>query len=161
AAEVLGIPPERIRVDLGDSDLPPAPVSGGSMTTASVTPAVKAAAEDALGQLKRCAIGDHNSPLHGLQEQDVAAENGALRGKSASVSYSEALRSCGKPEIEATANVGPGAETGEYAFHSFGAQFSEARVDADTGQVTVTRHVAVFDAGRIINAKTARSQAFS
>lgn len=161
AADALGIPSNTIRVELGDSDLPPAPVSGGSMTTASITPAVMAAAEDAILQLKRCAIADRNSPLHGLKVDDIVAADGSLRTKAATVGYAEAVRSCGKQSIEATANVGPGSEMGKYAFHSFGAQFSEVKVDADTGQVSVSRHVAVFDAGRIINSKTARSQAFS
>ncbi|HEX3704914.1 MAG TPA: xanthine dehydrogenase family protein molybdopterin-binding subunit, partial [Vicinamibacterales bacterium] len=44
AADVLGVPMERVRTVLGDSQLPPAPVSGGSMTTASVLPATREAA---------------------------------------------------------------------------------------------------------------------
>ncbi len=160
AADELGVPPKRICVELGDSSLPPAPVSGGSMTTASVLPAVKAAAEDALKKLKRCAIEDAKSPLHGLSEDEITAEDGALRGRDGNrVSFGDVIRGCGTPMIESTANTAPGKETKEYAFHSFGAQFSEVKVDRDTGEVRVTRHVAVFDVGRVMNAKTARSQA--
>lgn len=161
AADVLGVSPERIRVELGDSTLPPAPVSGGSMTTASVMPAVKAAAEEAIVKLKKCAVEDPNSPLHGLSVQSIVAEGGTLRAGERSLSFSDVLRRGGVPELEASANVAPGAETGKYALHSFGAQFSEVRVDGDTGEVRVTRHVAVFDIGRVMNPKTARSQALS
>ena len=57
--------------------------------------------------------------------------------------------------------VKPGAEQGKFSFHSFGAQFVKVRVDEDLGTVRVMQVVSVFDAGRIINAKTSRSQAFS
>jgi xanthine dehydrogenase YagR molybdenum-binding subunit len=49
-------------------------------------------------------------------------------------------------------------ETENYAMHAFGAHFVEARVDVDTGEVRVPRMTGVFAVGRIINAKTARSQ---
>jgi len=162
AGETLGVAPDRIQVELGDSSLPPAPVSGGSMTTASVSPAVKAAAEDALLKLKRCAVENPTSPLHGLALEDIEAESGALSaksGKSKQVTYGEIIRGAGIPMIEAEANVAPGAESQEYSIHSFGAQFSEVRVDQDTCEIRVTRHVAVFDIGRVMNRKTARSQA--
>jgi xanthine dehydrogenase YagR molybdenum-binding subunit len=137
-------------------------VSGGSMTTASVTPAVKAAAEDALLKLKRCAVEDPQSPLRGLSVEDVVAESGSLRATSdakRSVKFGEVVRSRKLPMVESEANVTPGKEMGKYAFQSFGAQFNEVRVDGDTGEIRVTRHVGVFDVGRIINSKTARSQA--
>src|SRR5262249_242283 len=57
--------------------------------------------------------------------------------------------------------VTPGAEQVKFSFHSFGAQFVKVRVDEDLGTVRVMKVVSVFDVGRVINAKTARSQAFS
>ena len=68
-SDVMGIPVNRIHPALGDSHLPPAPVSGGSMTTASVLPAVKQAAQNALKNLVRAALADKQSPLHGLAEE--------------------------------------------------------------------------------------------
>ncbi|MGI8743530.1 MAG: xanthine dehydrogenase family protein molybdopterin-binding subunit [Bryobacteraceae bacterium] len=161
AADALGIPPEKIKAELGDSTLPPAPVSGGSMTSASVSPAVKAAAEDALRKLIRYAIEDENSPLHGMAEDRLTAANGYVHAgdSSSSVSYGDVLKSKKVSMIEGEAKTGPGAEMKEYAFHSFGAQFSEVRVDSGTGEARVTRHVGVFDVGRVLNRKTARSQA--
>jgi xanthine dehydrogenase YagR molybdenum-binding subunit len=161
AAETLGVSTGRIQVELGDSVLPPAPVSGGSMTTASVMPAVRAAAEQALLKLKRCAISGANSPFHGSSLDEIESDGGFLRasGNSQRVSFGDVLRGCKLSMIEAEANTAPGKEQEQYSFHSFGAQFSEVRVDADTGEARVSRHVAVFDIGRVINAKTARSQA--
>lgn len=160
AAEALGIPPEAIRAELGDSDLPPAPVSGGSMTTASVAPAVKAAAEEVLLKLKYCATEDPHSPLHGLRVEDIAAVGGSLHAAiGLAVSYADVLRSRKLAMISADAKTAPGEEGKQYAMHSFGAQFCEVKVDCDTGEIRVNRHCAVFDIGRVINPKTARSQA--
>ncbi|HEY0394639.1 MAG TPA: xanthine dehydrogenase family protein molybdopterin-binding subunit [Candidatus Elarobacter sp.] len=60
--------------------------------------------------------------------------------------------------LEARAETGPNPETERYSMHAYGAQFAEVRVDADTGEVRVPRLLGVFAAGRIINAKTGRSQ---
>ncbi|QYN38421.1 xanthine dehydrogenase family protein molybdopterin-binding subunit [Pseudonocardia sp. DSM 110487] len=59
---------------------------------------------------------------------------------------------------EMDAAIGPNPETEHYAMFAFGAQFAEARVHADTGEIRVPRLLGVFDAGRIVNPRTARSQ---
>ena len=59
---------------------------------------------------------------------------------------------------EASPDSAPGEERQRFSMHAFGAQFAEVRVDADTGEVRVPRLCGVFAAGRIVNAKTARSQ---
>jgi len=161
-AECLGVTVDRIQAVLGDSRLPPAPVSGGSMTTASVTPAVKAACEDALAKLIRSAVDDVKSPFCGMNPDDVVAIDGQLRSKGGSdQSYEDVIRSAGLDEVRGQSFVKPGAEQGQFSFHSFGAQFVKVRVDPDVGTVRVAQVVSVFDIGRVINAKTARSQAFS
>ena len=60
--------------------------------------------------------------------------------------------------LEATGEGGENPEAQRFAMHSYGAQFAEARVNIDTGEVRVPRLLGVFAAGRIMNAKTARSQ---
>src|SRR5262249_42821278 len=70
ASECLGVPLDKIHAALGDSRLPPAPVSGGSMTTASVTPAVKAACDDALAKLTQAVVQDKRSPFFGFKAAD-------------------------------------------------------------------------------------------
>ncbi|MGF6673970.1 CO/xanthine dehydrogenase Mo-binding subunit [Paraburkholderia sp. WSM4174] len=52
----------------------------------------------------------------------------------------------------------PGDEKQKYSFHSFGAVFVEVHVDAELGTIRVPRVVAVYDVGRVLNQKTARSQ---
>ena len=161
AAETLGLPVAKIRSRLGDSQLPPAPVSGGSMTTASVMPAVKAAAEDALKKLVQCGLQNKNSPFYGRSAKEVTAAEGRVsaRDGKAAQTYAEVLRTAGVEQIEGEARVEPGEEQKKYSFHSFGAQFAQVRVDAELGLVRVERMVSVFDIGRVINPKTARSQA--
>jgi len=60
--------------------------------------------------------------------------------------------------LEAAADMPSNPYAARYSMHSFGAQFAEVRVHQDTGEVRVSRLLGVFDAGRIINPKTARSQ---
>jgi xanthine dehydrogenase YagR molybdenum-binding subunit len=130
AADELGIPVERIQFELGDSAFPHAPVSGGSMTVASVGPAVKAACEAVRAKLQ--------------------GDTGA--------SVPELLARGNMPFVEATSEAKSGEEAKRYAMHAFGAQFAEVRIDADLGEIRVSRFVGAFDAGRVMNAKTARSQ---
>jgi xanthine dehydrogenase YagR molybdenum-binding subunit len=162
---VTGIPVNRIQPTLGDSHLPPAPVSGGSMTTASVLPAVKQAAEKALKNLLRAALADAQSPLHGKPEDAVTAAHGYvfLKGSApeSGVAYSQVLAATNQAAMEGEGFLAPGAEREQYAFQSWGAQFVEVKVDPDIAQVTVSRVVSAFDIGRVINQKTARSQAYS
>jgi xanthine dehydrogenase YagR molybdenum-binding subunit len=130
AADELGIPVDRIQFELGDSAFPHAPVSGGSMTVASVGPAVKAACEAVRAKLQ----GDPGASLPEL----LARHNMEF--------------------VDGTSEAKPGDEEKRYAMHAFGAQFAEVRIDADLGEIRVSRFVGAFDAGRVMNAKTARSQ---
>ena len=162
-AETLGIPVDRIHASLGDSRLPPAPVSGGSMTTASVTPAVKAACEDAVAKLIRAAISNAGSGFKKMKEESVGSANGRLRSSDGKIdrSFADVIRDCGIDQVVGESYVQPGSEQKQFSFHSFGAQFAKVRVDPDLATVRIVKMASVFDAGRIINAKTARSQAYS
>jgi xanthine dehydrogenase YagR molybdenum-binding subunit len=135
AADALGVPTGRIRFELGDSDFPENPISAGSMTASSTGPAVHAAAL-ALRQQIEAAGG---RPADPASCQSLVAGNG------------------GRP-IEARGSSKPGPEQRQYSMHAFGAVFAEVRVDPDLGAVRVARLVAAYGAGRILNAKTARSQ---
>ncbi len=131
AADELGIPVERIQFELGDSAFPHAPVSGGSMTVASVGPAVKAACE---------------------------AVRAKLQGDRRAHRFPNCFRAHNMEFVEGPSEAKPGEEEKRYAMHAFGAQFAEVRIDADLGEIRVSRFVGAFDAGRVMNAKTARSQ---
>ncbi|RFU45081.1 xanthine dehydrogenase family protein molybdopterin-binding subunit [Paraburkholderia sp. DHOC27] len=160
-ADALGFPPDKIHFTLGDSSLPPAPGSGGSQSAASVSPAVHDACMQARNQLIALALADNASPVHGVDVADVSVENGwvvsisnpSLRDPAGAI----LARAGGRP-IEAVASVKPGEERSEFSMHSFGAVFAEVHVDADLGTIRVPRIVGVYDVGRVLNEKTARSQ---
>ncbi|SFH81729.1 xanthine dehydrogenase family protein molybdopterin-binding subunit [Halpernia frigidisoli] len=183
AAEALGVDVKNITVKLGDSSLPPGPVSGGSTTTASVNPAVYEAAKKLRNDLLILARADSQSPLYGKKTEDINFSDGLfylkndpakkdayvaimLRHKKtlmegcvtampASGSGLGSQKSmCSNAEIELDEN----GDAEKYSFHSFGAQFAEVWVDEDFGTVRVKRFVSVHDVGTIMNEKTARSQ---
>ncbi len=164
-SDALGIPVERIQSTLGDSMLPPAPVSGGSMTTASVLPAIRKACEQALTKLVQTAIGDENSPMHGKKEDEITAQNGRVFVKGSSPSsgntYAEVLASKKMAAVEGEGFLQPGEERKKYAFQSFGAQFVEVKIDPEIARARVTRVVSAFDVGKVVNPTTARSQGYS
>jgi xanthine dehydrogenase YagR molybdenum-binding subunit len=127
AAETLGIPVSQVRVELGDSDFPTTPGSGGSYGAASSGSAL----HDACRKLRR-RLGD-GRPLAALAQLP--------------------------PEgLEAAGHVQPGKEYERFSQHSYGAHFAEVAVDPDTGEIRLRRMLGVFAAGRILNARTARSQ---
>jgi xanthine dehydrogenase YagR molybdenum-binding subunit len=162
AADALGLPVDRIKVEIGDSALPAAPVSGGSMSAASTTPAVQAAAQQAREKLIAMAIADTASPLHGMTAGDVETHDGWVRSKAENDKrepFAAVLARAGGNPVEADAEAKPDDESKkQYSTHSFGAVFAEVEVDEPLGQVRVRRIVATYDAGTILNAKTARSQ---
>ena len=161
AAQALGIPVEKIRIELGDTNLPKTPVSGGSQTAASVGSSVHLAANQARTKLMQLAVTDQKSPLYGSNTEDIIAQDGSLFLKnksSATETYGAILARHGLKMIEARADAKPGEEKDKYSMHSFGAQFAEVQVNPDSGEVRVTRWVGSFGVGRLLNAKTANSQ---
>jgi xanthine dehydrogenase YagR molybdenum-binding subunit len=161
AADALGTTPDRVRIDLGDTDLPTAPLVAGSQTTATVGTAVAAAAADLRRRLVKLAISTRGSPLDDLAAADVVVDPGVLRAAAAparSLTFSELMRLAGERELRGTGKATPIEETKDVSRFSFGAHFAEVRVRPATGEVRVSRYVAAFAAGRIINPLTARSQ---
>jgi xanthine dehydrogenase YagR molybdenum-binding subunit len=161
AADALGLPVDRIRFELGDTNFPEAPVSGGSQTVASVGPAVFQAARAARDALIATALADAASPLHGLGADDVDAADGWLVAR-ADPGRREAMaaivaRHPGQG-IRGEASAEQGDEKKRYAMHAFGAVFVEVHVDPDLGTVRVPRIVGAYGIGRALNRKTAHSQ---
>ncbi|MRV73329.1 molybdopterin-dependent oxidoreductase [Duganella sp. FT92W] len=161
AADALGWPVGKVTFELGDTAMPQAPVSGGSMTAASVAPAVQAAATAVRAKLVALATGDAMSPVHGAAADDVLVENGWLLRKSQPDRREPAAaliaRNGGAP-VTADSEAKPGDEKKQVSLHSFGAVFVEVHVDADLGTVRVPRIVGVYDVGRLLNRKTGHSQ---
>ena len=184
AADALGVPVERVSVEIGDSSLPPAPVSGGSTTAASVTAAVLTAGEMVKKDLMAMALNDKKSDLNGRKSEEIEFANAKFFVKdntSKKDDYADILKRNNRDMIEACATSlpqnGGGLSAGqsppcatdnfpqtedannkEHTFHSFGAQFAEVLVDEDTGVIRVSRFTSVQDIGLVLNEKTARSQ---
>src|SRR5436189_4327895 len=83
AADALKMPLHRVRFELGDSEFPKAPVSGGSQSAASVGSAILAAAENAKQRLFQMALGLERSPLAGASADDLELIDGVVRLRSA------------------------------------------------------------------------------
>ena len=159
AADELGLPIERVRFELGDSRFPPAPVSGGSQTAASVGSAVLLACRQARDHAVAMAISD--AGWQGANPADYSLKDGAVVGPKGRITVGEMLARRNVDNIEVTGEAkGPPKEKDKktHSLHSFGAQFAEVRVDPMLGEIRLSRLVGVFDAGRVLNAKTARSQ---
>jgi len=163
SAEALGLPMEKVKFELGRSDLPFGPVAGGSNTTATVSSAIYDAAETLLQSLAKLASADAASPLHGISPQKIGLSApgrlSAQEDAGKSNSFAELLKRAGKPFVEGKGEFKlPLLFQPNVAFQSFGALFCEVQIDPTLPRVQVTRFVSVMDCGRVMNAKTARSQ---
>ena len=161
SAEAIGVPVEAVKFELGNSDLPFGPVAGGSNTTGTVGSAVYEAARSLHENLAKLAVDDQRSPLHGLDPKKIVmATPGRLNPEgdpSRSDGFTEILQRSGRSSIDGQGSTKP-AENSPVVFQSFGAHFCEVQIDPDLPRVRVTRFVSVMDCGRVMNAKTARSQ---
>ncbi|MGF2037264.1 MAG: xanthine dehydrogenase family protein molybdopterin-binding subunit [Nostoc sp. CmiVER01] len=158
AAEVLGLP---VQFELGDSNFPKAPITGNSITVGSVSPVVHQAAIAARDKIIQMAIKDPNSLLYTSQAEDIIVESGQIflkQDPSKRDSYTDILHRHGLENLEVTEESSLNPESEEYAKHSFGAIFVEVAVDELLGEIKIRRCVGVYDAGQILNFKTARSQ---
>ena len=154
AAEALGARLSDVRAIIGDTErLPYTGNSWGSMTTASVGPAVRMAAEDARNQLVEAAAAMLGAKPGDLESRDSRI---VVRDTDRSMTFAEVTKKLGNVMIMGKGSRGP--NPADTAIMTFGAQFAEVEVDVDTGVVRVTRFVAAHDAGRIINPTLAESQ---
>ncbi|MCR9110837.1 MAG: xanthine dehydrogenase family protein molybdopterin-binding subunit [Rhodobacteraceae bacterium] len=146
AAEMLGLPTECVEVRLGDSDLPGASGSGGSFGASSAGSATFLAAKKIRAEI---------ASRLGCYEGGMSLHDGRVRGDNYEADLSELVTDelVGEAEIE-------GGKTSESHFSSgFGSHFAEVAVNRWTGEVRVRRMLGVMLMGRILNEKTARSQA--
>ena len=161
AAQVLGLDASLIEVRLGDSTLPEAPASTGSVSAASVCPAVLKAARQARSNLFAIAVADSQSPLHGLSVDDLGLHDGRvflLKDSSRTEEIVDLIARNGGRAIEATESARPGEEKSAFSAYSFGAVFAEVAVDRDTNMVKVRRVVGTYDLGTLLNPTTGRNQ---
>jgi xanthine dehydrogenase YagR molybdenum-binding subunit len=179
AAERLGVPLSSVTVEVGDTNVPPAPVAGGSNTTASTSSAVLKACDAIRDKLFRAASTANEGPLAGHFITEIDLRDGRLvtlhdgksepladvfkrAGVSAIEEYAEFVPPGVKPEAVADLYKGKSTQTGgpegEYIMYALGAEFVEVRVHALTREIRVPRIVGAFAGGRLMNTRTARSQ---
>lgn len=154
AAEALGHRLDGVRAVIGDTASAPfAGNSWGSMTVASLAPAVRMAAEDARRSLLEAAAG-----LLGVSPGDLETHDGRItvRDTDRSMTFAEVTGKLGNVMIQGQGSRGPNPQ--DAGIVTTGAQFAEVEVDTETGVVRVLRIVAVHDAGRIVNPTLAESQ---
>ncbi|SJZ35390.1 xanthine dehydrogenase family protein molybdopterin-binding subunit [Sediminibacterium ginsengisoli] len=158
ASDLMGMPFEKIRFELGNSSLPPAPSQGGSSTLSTVGSAVNDAC---LALQEQLAILAGQKTFAGKTKQDIVFSNGriGLKNEPASaIGYAELLRQNNTPAVEVTKDSRQGEAARKYSIYSFSIHFVEVNVHPATGVVKVTKIVSVGDAGTIVSAKTAASQ---
>src|SRR5258708_6365471 len=146
AAEMLGLSTERIRVELGDTDFPQAAGSGGSWGAGSSGSALFEACERLRDKLAQSA---------GMDAKTARFADGSIASGEHSIPLTDLVGT----GVEADGEIEPGRNNKEFSQQSYGAHFAEVGVDADTGELRLRRVLGVFTAGRVLNAKTARSQA--
>jgi xanthine dehydrogenase YagR molybdenum-binding subunit len=164
ASQKTGVPLDKVEVALGDTALPEGPLSGGSMATESVIPAVFAAADNAIASLLTIATKTPGSPFENRPPTDLAFEGGRVfvkaDGATKGVPFDDLLRRAnlrlvaGSGKSEATfGNPKP-----KFSTHSFGCHFVEVTWQPEIARLRVSRVVSVIDAGRIINPLAGRNQ---
>ncbi len=153
-AETLGIPVGSVKVEIGDTTLPFAGVSGGSTATAGVAPALRIAAGKA-----RDALFARVAPSLGADPSALVASNGRIQVKdnpSKGLTWKNACKMLGAEPISVDASWEPGLSS----VNSSGVQFAEVKVDSETGIVKVTRVLAIQDCGLVVNKLLAESQVY-
>lgn len=153
-AEELGLQPAQIKANVGDTRWPDGPGSGGSNTTNSVAPVVRAAAHDALQKLFAAV-----APRLRAQPETLRARGGRIfvaDAPSRGLTFKQAALAMSDDAIVGRAERKPQFAT--YRQDLAGTQFCEVEVDVETGEVRVLKMVGVHDCGLPVNLLTTESQ---
>jgi xanthine dehydrogenase YagR molybdenum-binding subunit len=165
AAQKTGVSIDKVEVALGDTSLPPGPLSGGSLATGSLVPGVFAAADKAIGSLLVVAALTPGSPFANHSPDQLIFKSGRVfvksDGSAKGVPFHDLLRAAnlrlvsgsGRSEATLFSHDKP-----KFSTHSFGCHFAEVTWQAEIARLRVSRVVTVIDAGRIINPLTGRNQ---
>lgn len=175
ASEWVGVPVERVRVLLGDSDLPPSSLSGGSSTTTSLMNTLTLGCNQLRAMLVQAATAPGRS-LEGCDPNSIRASDGRLLAEDGRVmQLGAAAALIGSDGAEILVEFVPASAPknaleslragrigltlgGDALSWGFGAQFAEVHVHTETCEIRVARMTGAFAAGRILNPLTARSQ---
>jgi xanthine dehydrogenase YagR molybdenum-binding subunit len=161
-SDKTGLPVDKIQVVLGDSALPPGPISGGSSATTTVLPAIVEATQKAVDAVIQVAVRTPNSPFQNADAKTLKMTQGRIHAQDkspdAGVPFQHilVLRNLVGLDGHAKTDADPNAK--KFSVHSFGAHFCEISFDPGIARLRITRWLTVIDGGRMINAKTARNQ---
>ena len=154
AADMLGLPVNAVRGEIGDTNLPFAGVSGGSTATAGIAPAIRIASG-----LARDALFARVAPTLGVDPSTLVASDGRIFSNddpSKALTWKAACKLLGAEPISVDGKWEPGLSS----VNTSGVQFAEVQVDIETGIVKVLRVLALQDCGLVIDRLTAESQVF-
>lgn len=154
-AEQFGVPPEKIAVRIGDTNYPVGPNSGGSVTTLSLTPAVR----DAAWQASQKFLAEI-APALGTTAGDLELADGEVRSKSGKmqpVSFKRAAAKMRTDQIAVQSKRIPDYDRSKYLTYG-GVDVAEVEVDTEIGRVHVKRVLSVHDCGRPMNPSQVISQ---
>lgn len=164
ASQKTGVPLDKVEVALGDTSLPPGPLSGGSMVTGSVAPAVFAAADNAIASLLNIAAMTPGSPFEKRPPTDLAFENGRVfvkvEGAARGVPFADLLRRLNLRVVNGNGRSETtfGNPRPKFSTRSFGCHFVEVTWQPELARLRVSRVVTVMDGGRIVNPLAGRNQ---
>jgi xanthine dehydrogenase YagR molybdenum-binding subunit len=164
ASEKTGVPLDKVEVVLGDTTLPPGPISGGSMATGSLVPAVFEAADNAIKSLISLATKTPGSPFEKRKANELSFEAGRVfvkaDGPVSGVPFADLLKRGNVRMISGTGKIEGsfGNPKPKFSTHSFGCHFVEVTWQPETARLRVNRVVTVIDAGRILNPLAGRNQ---
>ena len=154
-AEQFGVPPAKVSVKVGDSNYPVGPNSGGSVTTASLTPAVRDAAWQASQKFLSSV-----APALGTSPADLTLSHGMVSsasGKFKPITFRAAAAKMNTGEVSAQVMRTPDYDPSKYDTYG-GVDVAEVAVDTETGRIHVKRVLAVHDCGRPMNPNQVISQ---
>jgi xanthine dehydrogenase YagR molybdenum-binding subunit len=161
AAERLGLPVDRVRVELGRSDFPASWGSGGSWGAGNSGTGVYRACEALRDKILTAVRTDSRSPFHGRDTEGAAIADGHMIIGDVSEALSDIISRNFPEGLEAEGETAGMENVPSYktnSINTYGAHFVEVGVDADTAEIRLRRMLGVFAAGRFLNRKTARSQ---
>ncbi len=153
-ADSLGLQPNQVRPEIGDTLFGVSPISGGSTTASSISPGIRVAAVKALDALK-----EKLAPALGVDAATLVAQGGRIHAKddpAKGLSWTDACKHIGPQPITADGDWRPGMTSNTTS----GVQFAEVTVDVETGIVRATRILVLQDCGLVVSRLTAESQCY-
>ena len=163
--QLTGIASGRIKVAIGDTAFPAGPMSGGSMATGSLVPAVAKATRDAIKQILTVASQTEGLPTYGVDRDQLSFSGGRVHRKNGAardgVPFEAVLQKAKLSQVSGRGRAGSSdsdPDADKHSIHSYGAHFVEVGWQPEIGRLRVKRVVTVIDAGKIINPLSGRNQ---